>query len=289
MTRMNCFGVVGGDKRQIALAKSLAADGYTVYCAFLDTAEPLADVKKATLHEIAELCDYVILPLPVTEDARTLNAPLCENEVLLDDHFAKLMQEKIVFGGMLPKLYKTSEIWNEIETYDYNERDEFAVRNAVPTAEGAIEIAMHEYPGTINGSKCLVAGFGRIGKVLSHMLKGLEAEVTVSARSPQDLAAIEQFGYHPIQTCKIHETSGYDLIFNTIPAVVFDRKTLSKTAINTILIDLASRPGGVDFEAAHKLSVHVIQALSLPGKVAPKAAAEIIKRTIFNIIEEGLL
>ena len=53
-----------------------------------------------------------------------------------------------------------------------------------------------------------------------------------------------------------------------------------------MLIDLASKPGGVDFSAAKELGIHAVQALSLPGKTAPRAAAEIIKNTIYNMMEE---
>ena len=59
---------------------------------------------------------------------------------------------------------------------------------------------MREFPGTINGARCLVTGFGRIGKVLAVMLRGLGADVTVSARKAQDLAWIELFGCRAVQT-----------------------------------------------------------------------------------------
>ena len=57
----------------------------------------------------------------------------------------------------------------------------------------------------------------------------------------------------------------------------------------TLLIDLASRPGGVDFNAAAELQIKTIWALSLPGRVAPKSAGQIIKTTILNMIRDCLL
>ena len=145
---------------------------------------------------------------------------------------------------------------------------------------------MREFAGTLHGSSCLVAGFGRIGKALCLMLRGMGAHVTASARSRADLAWIEVFGCEPIHTDDIFDHGQYDLVFNTIPAMVFSRKVLAKANTGTILIDLASAPGGVDFEAAGKLHIKAVQALSLPGRVAPKAAAEIIKSTIYNMMEE---
>ncbi len=80
--------------------------------------------------------------------------------------------------------------------------------------------------------------------------------------------------------------TGYDLVFNTIPVMIFDSDLLMNTDRNTIIIDLASLPGGVDFEAARRYKTDAVRALSLPGRTAPKAAGEIIRKTIFNIIKE---
>lgn len=286
MIDINSFGVLGGDKRQIALAESIASDGYMVYAMGFENIEFSGDVKKADLEETVEKCENIILPLPVTADGRHLNTIYSESKILLNDDFAELMRKKQVFGGMMGKLYQTSEIWDSIETYDYYTREEFAVHNAVPTAEGAIEIAMHEYPGTISGSSCLVVGFGRIGKVLSWMLRGIGANVTVSARKQSDLAWVQSYGYSSVLTENICDKEQYDIIFNTAPAMIFNRRLLSKLRSNPLIIDLTSMPGGVDFEAAVKLEIKAIHALSLPGKVAPKTAGEIIKHTIYNMMEE---
>ena len=170
----------------------------------------------------------------------------------------------------------------DCEVYDYSAKEEFAVANALLTAEGAVEIAMNEYEGTIFDSKCLVCGFGRIGKMLAKMLKSLNAQVTVSARNEVDFAYIEALGCKHINTNALKSVKGYDLVFNTIPV----SDLLMNTDRNTIIIDLASLPGGVDFEAARRYKTDAVRALSLPGRTAPKAAGEIIRKTIFNIIKE---
>lgn len=282
----NCFGVIGGDQRQIALAESIAADGYIVYANGFDDVTFHKDVKKASLELLCGQCGNIILPLPVSRDGKYLNVVYSKDKVLLDDAFAAMMQDKNVYGGMMNKLYATSELWDGIRMYDYYNQPEFAVRNAVPTAEGAIEIAMREYSGTVNGSRCLVVGFGRIGKSLAWMLRGIGANVTVSARNQSDLAWIEAYGYHAAHTDRILEREQYDIIFNTVPALIFDRKRLSKVHPDTLIIDLASAPGGIDREISEKLGIKTVQALSLPGKVAPKTAGEIIKTTIYNMMEE---
>lgn len=287
MIDIDNFGVIGGDKRQIAMAKSILSDGYNVYTSGFEKINLETGIIKSKIDEVILKCKYIILPLPTTTKDFYLNAPYADEKIKIDDAFARRMYGKKVFCGMSDKLIPTSSIWQDINLYDYSKREEFAVNNAVPTAEGAIEIAMHEYSGTINGSRCLVAGFGRIGKVLCKMLNGLGAKVTVSARKPKDLAWINILGYESILTSDICNENEYDIIFNTIPSIVFDAHTLAKSAQKAIVIDLASYPGGVDLNAAKRLKVNVISALSLPGKVAPKAAGEIIKNTIYNMIEEG--
>lgn len=161
------------------------------------------------------------------------------------------------------------------------------ITNAVPTAEGAIEIAMSETPITLHGSKCLVTGYGRIGKILAKMLRGIGAKVSVEARKYADLALIEGHSCEAIALGELaHHVGEYDIIFNTVPTMLFDREILCKVKKDALIIDLASRPGGVDFDAAAELGVKVIWALSLPGKVAPVSAGAIIKDTIVNVLKE---
>ena len=121
---------------------------------------------------------------------------------------------------------------------------------------------------------------------MSLLLRGLHANVTASARSRADLAWVRVFGCTPIATSEIFSRGQYDLVFNTIPAPVFTRRVLAQARPGTILIDLASAPGGIDLEAAGKLPIRTVQALALPGRVAPKAAGEIIKHTIYHMMEE---
>ena len=71
--------------------------------------------------------------------------------------------------------------------------------------------------------------------------------------------------------------------------MIFDAHTLARIAQNAIVIDLASMPGGVDLRSAERLGIKTVHALSLPGKVAPKASGIIIKNAVYNIIREEKL
>lgn len=293
MSDIDTFAIVGGDKRQVAMAESILSDGYNVYAVGFENTDLKSGITTVSLKDAVKMSDYIILPVPAITSDGYLNVPHSRAQIAVDDEFAKTMFDKKIFCAKAEDLISASPIFSNMQLYDYSKREEFAVNNAIPTAEGAIQIAMQEYGGTINGSRCLVAGFGRIGKVLSKMLKGIGAKVTASARKAKDIAWINLLGYSAVLTSSLASSTAdnidFDIIFNTIPSSIFDADVLAKLPKNAVIIDLASLPGGVEFDAARKLKIKAIQALALPGKVAPRAAGEIIKNTIYNMIEEGQL
>ena len=65
-----------------------------------------------------------------------------------------------------------------------------------------------------------------------------------------------------------------------------DEARLWKLQSDALIIDLASKPGGVDFDTASRLGRKTVWALSLPGKVAPITAGDMIACTIRNILKE---
>lgn len=281
---INTFGVIGGDERMKYLAQSIAADGYPVCVCGLEMLGTCRGAAECDLPQLAAKSSVILLPLPATKDGLFLNAPYAENEIRLDDDFARFFMHKTVCGGMLQRLTASSSLWREIEPEDYYRREELAVGNAIPTAEGAVGIAIREYPGTINGAKCLITGFGRIGKNLAIILRGMGAEVFCAARKKADLMQMRAFGVQPLTYREISRR--FDLIFNTVPAKVLTSPVLMQQTRDTLIIELASAPGGTDLKRAEELHLHVIDAPSLPGRVAPKTAAEYIKEAVYNILEE---
>ncbi len=286
MCQIKNFGIVGGDKRQLFLAESLLGDGYNVLLAGFDGLRGQGFGCLSDMDTALRYSDAIILPLPGVRADKSLNAPLSDKPIYFSEAAQALMCEKPVFASQRDRLVRAYPMLSQAQVFDYAARDDFAILNAVPTAEGALELAMREFEGTVAGSRSLVVGFGRIGKILSKMLKALGSSVTVCARRPSDFAYIEALGYRAKNTAALSVVHGYDLVFNTVPALIFDEKLLGNTDKATLLIDLASLPGGVDFESARALGIDAFRALSLPGKCAPKTAGEIIKKTVFSIIEE---
>lgn len=279
--------VIGGDLRQLTVAQRLAEDGYDVQLfGFENSPTDTALLQAANCQEAAHR-EIIVLPIPLTTDRKTINAPFSAQPVAIDTLLQAAEPGTILFAGKPPAMVTEWCREKNIRLYDYFEREELAVKNAISTAEGALEIAIAETPETIYGSRCLVVGYGRIGKVLSKMLQALGAEVSVSARKYADLAWIETNGYIPLRTDSLADSIGtYNIIFNTVPAVVLDRRVLSGVNPDALIVDLASKPGGVDFSIAKELGLQVIWALSLPGKTAPISAGEIIKEAIVNILQE---
>lgn len=282
------FAVVGGDLRQAWLAGRLAERGCPVYTALLDREVELSTrIHKAkTVEEGVVQADVVVLPLPITADGICLNAPFARKQMALAELFP-LLKGKLVFGGRAESGAKALAEKNDVELVDYFEREELAIMNSIPTAEGALELAMGELPTTVFGTRVLITGFGRIARVLCRLLVAMGAKVTVAARKYSDFAWIGIFGAAAIHLDALSEQAAQvDLIFNTVPAMLFDQSVLAALPRDAVVIDLASKPGGVDFAAAQQMGVKTIWALSLPGKVAPISSGEAIKDTILNILDE---
>ena len=282
------FWVVGGDLRQVKLAQLLQLDGHTTQTYAMELRPEQGDLSGSDTLKGVERADCVILPLPAAGEAGMLNAPLSDRKVPLAAVVQAMRPGQILCGGKLTTELQQLAQERDIAVFDYFAREELAVKNAIPTAEGAIQIAMEELPTTLFGSRVLVIGFGRLGKLLAHRLKGLGARVTVSARSYQDLAWIEAYGYCAERTDQLEGwLCNYDLIVNTVPALVLGEAELEDLSPDCLVIDLASRPGGVDFESAAVLGIKAIWALSLPGKVAPVTSGKIIRDTIYHILQEA--
>lgn len=284
--------VVGGDLRQLSLSELLARDGHGVRVYAME--KQIGQLKQegiricVDLRQALEGTQCVVLPLPLCDEQGKLNAPFSSEILYIDEIFDCIKQGVTVAAGKIPSGVYEKAVKNGLLLADYLEREEFAIANGVATVEGALQIAMEELPITIHNARCLVIGYGRIGRLLSHQLKNLGAHVTVSARKYADIAWIQAYGYEHAYTGKLKgKLSGFDIVFNTVPARVLGKDELIELKPGCLCIDLASKPGGLDFQAAREMGVKVIWALSLPGKVAPVTSGEIVKNTLYNILAEN--
>lgn len=286
--RMRKYTVVGGDLRSIKLANLLQAEGNAVSLYGFDHAGfDLGMSESADLHGAIKEADVIVGPLPCSNDNENLNAPFHSFQIPMSDVFKGMTKNQLFIAGRISdKIAHLAQVYN-VYAIDILEREEMSILNAIPTAEGALQLAMEELPITLHGSNVLILGFGRIGKTLAKILSGIGANVYVEARKYSDIAWIRSYAFNPVMLAELGiYLPGMDVIFNTIPSIILDAGHLAKINRECLIIDLASKPGGVDFEKARQLGLKAIWALSLPGKVAPVTAAKYIKDTLYNIIEE---
>lgn len=277
--------VIGGDLRQLTLADELCKDGYDV--TVFGFTDKISYEFNTTDIDAALDSEVIILPVPVSFDGININTPYSDSKLSVSELAKKLNPVSLVFGGCITQPFSDALSKRGIKHRDYMLRDELAIKNAVPTAEGAIEIAISETPFTLHNSNCLVLGYGKVGKILAKSLDALGAKTYVSARKYADLALIEGHGCYPLTVNEAKlRLDEFDIIFNTVPALILGESELRHIRRDTLVIDLASKPGGVDFETAKELGIRVVWALSLPGRVAPVTAGIIIKDTITNMLRE---
>ena len=278
--------IVGGDERFISSAERFSKyyEMFTIgfhHEKMLNICTELCNFK-----EISQ-CDVVVLPVPVSTDGVHVNAPFAEKLIPVETLIPCLKKNAVIYGG---KFNGTAKLFESagFTVNDYVKNEEFSVRNAVPSAEGALQILMEEMPVTIDKSNILVLGFGRLGSYLAKILHALGANVTVVARKPEALAKAEQIGCEAVNFDKLPQiVSNADAICNTVPVVVLNEDVLEKTNKGAVILDLASRPtGGTDFMKADSLGIKTIWALGLPAKVAPVTAGEIIAQTIITMQKE---
>ncbi len=276
------FLVLGGDKRQLYAAERLAEKGLAVHICALGE-EGCADVAGA----VAE-ATHIVLPLPVTRDGSTLNAPLCSSKIQLKGVFECLNSGQTVFAGMIAPEMCGELAERGIVCRDYFRREELSVLNAVATAEGVVMEAVGAMPVNIHSSSCCVVGFGKTGSYTAKLLTAMGAHVTVAARSRRDLAKAFTFGCRGVPLDDICAyVPEFDLLVNTVPAQVVGSKILSWLKKSCVLIEIASAPYGIDSDFATSIGLKYINAPSLPGRVSPKTSGESIADTVICMAREG--
>ena len=296
MNTMLKISFVGGDKRIVTVAKEFSRYGFEVKVWGIDNTyfdEP--DICADTCENAVKDARILVLPTPPSEDEVRINCPLFSSESGVKFHklLDMLSQDTVILGGRMSPRIRDIATKRNFKIFDYFNREELLIKNAVPTAEGAIGIAIEKMSKTVFGAKIAVIGYGRIGEVLASRLRLLGADVTVYARKTAAIAKAQSEGlngrrieYINGQSSLIELAKGYNLIYNTVPYWIITEEIIKEMPKSTLFVDLASAPGGVDILAAKKYGLNVIHALGLPGKTAPDSAGMIIAESILNIIKE---
>lgn len=286
-------GILGGDRRELVVADRLAATGADVRAVGL----PWPDAVSYTanrLEDVAAWADVLVAPVGGTDEVGHIAYTMVPAEEfpgprLTEDVVGRMRAGTLlVIGSARPALESLCHRQG-VRLVAYRERDEFAILNSIPSAEGAIGMAMEAAAITIHGSASTVLGHGRLGTVLAAMLRGLGAATTVVARSQAERARATAAGHRALAFARLGEVvAASDLLFNTVPAPVLPASILERAGADLVLIDLASAPGGTDFAAAKRLGLRARLAPGLPGLVAPRTAGRIEADTVLSVLAEEL-
>ena len=279
---MQKIALPGGDQRQIFLADALRRRGFRIM-GFGNLAEPAGK----TLAETLDGAKIVVLPVPATRDGENLSQSAKETPpIRFGEVLNFLAPGAFLLGGALPREWIAAAEARGIRSADYYKSERTQLLNALPTAEGALRLAMQALPTTLFGTQTVVVGYGRIASLLSEKLVALGAKVGVLARSPEALARAELHGANPyalgqgvppfLADCRV--------LFNTVPERVLDRSFLQALPQNCILIELASLPGGFDADLAKRAGFQVIPAQGLPGRFYPETAGKILADAVCAIL-----
>jgi len=290
LTVMNqLIAVIGGDARYLELIRQLQLlPNKTIILVGFDKIEQgFTGLTQMDIHELdASSLDVVILPITGTDGHGNVETVFTDQTIVLPKQwFQQLKKSALIFTGITNEYLTTATKEANVTLIPLLDRDDVAIYNSIPTAEGTLLMAIEHTDYTIHSSRVIVVGFGRVGDTVANKFSALGAKVSVSASHIKDLARITERGLTAIPLNQLHEyTKNCDILINTIPAPVIKRNSIQQLPSHSIIIDLASKPGGTDFAFAKQRGIKAILSKSLPGVVAPKTAGKILADVIKQLI-----
>ncbi len=283
---------LGGDARQLEVIKSCIKQNATVSLIGFDNLQ--SSFSGASRRELTPdflgTVDRLILPIVGTDEKGYIDSLFTSKKIVLtEEHFQALSPNCVIYVGLAKSYLRNLCERYGIVLIELLKRDDVAIYNSIPTAEGALMMAIQNTDITIHHSQCIVLGLGRVGMTLARTLNKLGAKVRVGIRRQDHSARAFEMGLNPFYLEDLtNQVENVDLLFNTIPALVVDAPVIKRMPHQAVVIDLASRPGGVDFQYAEKRGIKALLAPSLPGIVAPKTAGQILARSITELIMEDM-
>lgn len=246
------FSIIGMDKRMDYAAERL----YSLGC---EVNRCLSDSKIETI---------LIIAPPVNID-------------YIDKLYPSINNIKRIYGGSISNLFR--EAMSKVEICDYLKWEHVISENAVLTAKGIIKEAM-EYNCNLKDAKILVTGYGYCGKAIAKELMKYSQKITIAVRNSSLKSEIEDSNYSYVdlnKLCNI-DLSCFEYVFNTIPALIINQNVIDKLSNCCMIFDIASKPGGVDFEYCKKKNKFAVLSLGIPGRCYPKEAGYLIADAVYN-------
>lgn len=284
------FSVLGGDARQVFLAEMLAESGRSL-CHYALASQPnncssvsehVSIVREApSLEEACIHSGSVICPFPFTKNGADVSVENSIYRFSIQTLLHLLRPGQSLFAGGIPPSFKKEAAENNVAVFDYADDISLPVYNSISTAEGAICEAILHSPFNLHKSRCAVLGFGKCGHSIVYRLKGLSANASVFTDNAEESARASVIADKSFPLKSLSDHAGdFRFIFNTVPAQFINEETLKNVDLSALIIDIASSPGGVDYDAAQRLGISALHCLGLPGKYAPASSARHLKQFI---------
>lgn len=275
--------ICGGDRREIELYRCWKETGLTVKAAGF---ERIPEMEKAAEEDFKDAA-ILIAPLSGIKADGCVRAVFAAEDLNLIACLKSSTPEVILLAGSVAAPLK-EELVQKTRLVITGDDEELALLNALPTAEGAIQKAMELSMVTLHGSNALIFGLGRCGRALARALQGLGARVTAVVRRRESAAMAYSIGLASSDLSTAAEAAAEaDFIFNTVPAPLLTATLLKQVKGETVILDLASPPGGTDFAAATELGLKAVLLPGLPGRVAPRTSGQILERVYRRLIKEA--
>lgn len=272
----NTLLIMGGDKRMEYCAEGLSKD-FSVYTYGFSGSRPIWELKQA---------DILVLPY-LSLSGEYLNAPELSQKIPAVSALDMLKYGGTLFGGGLNDEFLSYCAERDAKVFDFFADEDLTLKNARLTAEGALELILKNTDSALYCQKILILGFGRVACACADVLGALGARITVAARSENARAKALGLGYSAFEISDIPGLSEFDAVINTVPARIFGRDKLERLKNCVYILDLASKPYGVDEKAAGELSLRYEIAPGLPGKTAPKTAGYLIADSVREALNGG--
>lgn len=283
---------IGGDARQLEVIKHCIEQDATVYLVGFDNLDsPYNVARKGDLTpDLRQQIDVLVLPIVGTDEHGFIESIFTSKKIRLTEQWmASLSDRCTVYTGMAKPYLRDLCQSRGISLIELLKRDDVAIYNSIPTVEGALMMAIQNTDITLHGSRAIVLGLGRVGMTLSRTLKGLGVHVRAGVRRADHFARAHEMNLIPFLSNDLStEVRDADIVFNTVPAHILTAAVIKQMPVHTLIIDLASKPGGTDFRYAEKRGIKAVLAPSLPGIVAPKSAGKILAVTLSQLIHEQI-
>ena len=279
---------MGGDARYLEVIRKLSNEVAKLYLIGYDQLTFNEKHVKQTTMETVDfgIIDAIILPVAGTNEDGKIEAMYSDEVIsLTEDVVRQTPNHCTIYTGNANAYLKNITHDKQLVALFY--RDDLAVYNSIPTAEGALKLIMEQTDVTVHGSNVMILGFGRVGKTVVNLFSSVGANVRVAVRKSADIARVTEMGLTPVKLEKLEqEIVGMDTIINTIPHPVIDADIIAAMETSTLIVDIASAPGGTDFAFAKTHGIKALHALGLPGKTAPKSAGRIIGSVLLELLRK---